>query len=129
MWHLKQSQLYALLARHAEAGYVSESLDEQGTRPPRKVMSLTPSGMEAFDNWLVNPVEHGRDFRMEFLAKLSFAHQAGPELARCLIKRQRVACQDWLGDLNAQTAPLDEAHQYDWLVVQFRISQINAILS
>ena len=42
---------------------------------PRKMLRLTPRGREAFAEWVRNPVEHGRDFRLEFLAKLYFATQ------------------------------------------------------
>src|SRR3712207_428899 len=73
IWHLKQSQLYALLARLEEEGYITSITEPQGTRPPRRVMHLTSQGREAFQRWLVEPVAHGRDFRQEFLAKLFFA--------------------------------------------------------
>jgi DNA-binding PadR family transcriptional regulator len=129
VWHLKQSQLYALLARLEEAGYISTATETQGTRPPRKVMSLTPSGAAAFDAWLLAPVAHGRDFRLEFLAKLFFASQAGSDAVRALIERQRQACQSWLIDLEAQANGLQHEHQFDWLVLEFRITQINAILA
>src|SRR5262249_48869253 len=73
VWHLKQSQVYALLSRLEEAGFISTTTEMQNSRPPRKVMTLTPSGLKAFDAWLLAPVAHGRDFRLEFLAKLYFA--------------------------------------------------------
>ena len=39
---------------------------------------------------------HGRDFRLEFLAKLFFALEASPQEAAALIARQRAACHEWL---------------------------------
>jgi len=129
VWHLKQSHLYALLARLENVGYVATTTEPQGIRPPRKVMSLTPSGRAAFDRWLGQPVAHGRDFRIEFLAKLYFASQSGPATVASLIDAQRRACQTWLDDLRAQTAALDAERSYDRLVLQFRTSQITAILT
>jgi hypothetical protein len=41
IWHLKQSQLYALLTRLEDAGYVTTVTEPQGTRPPRKISRLT----------------------------------------------------------------------------------------
>ena len=41
-------------------------------------MTLTPDGLAAFDRWVASPVAHGRDFRLEFLAKLYFAMQSRP---------------------------------------------------
>ena len=92
IWRLKQSNLYALLAKLEEAGYVASTVELHGTRPPRKILRLTPQGREAFAEWVRNPVEHGRDFRLEFLAKLYFAAQAGASTVRDLLSLQRQAC-------------------------------------
>ncbi len=128
IWRLKQSQLYALLARLEEAGYVAAVTELQGTRPPRKILHLTPSGHDAFHRWLRTPVAHGREFRQEFLAKLYFAQQDGPDTLAVLTDNQRHACQDWLRDLERSAAATTQ-HSYDWLVLQFRIGQVQAILS
>jgi PadR family transcriptional regulator, regulatory protein AphA len=128
VWRLKQSQLYALLARLEEEGYVTAVARPQGMRPPRRVMSLTPEGEAAFQGWLVTPVAHGRDFRQEFLAKLYFA-RAEPATALALIEAQQAACRDWLADLEAQIAEAVAEHVYDRLVLQFRAGQVSAILA
>ncbi len=127
VWHLKQSQLYALLGRLEEAGYITTVTEPQGTRPPRKVLYLTPDGRTAFGAWLRTPVVHGRDFRQEFLAKLYFAED-DPLTVTALIDGQRSACQEWLADLQSQAVASPE-HSYDWLVLQFRIGQMEAILA
>jgi DNA-binding PadR family transcriptional regulator len=129
VWHMKQSQLYATLGRLRDAGYIDETLEANAARPPRRVMSLTPSGQMAFYHWLTTPVEHGRDFRLEFLAKLYFVRKAGPLAARDLIEKQAAVCHSWLADLAAEAARLVNERQYDWLVVQFRINQIQGILT
>lgn len=129
VWHLKQSLVYLMLERLEEADYVSVVLASQGSRPPRKILHLTPSGQAAFAHWLVAPVAHGRDFRLEFLAKLYFASQDDPASAATLIAGQQQACRDWLIELRAQADTLNDARHYDWLVLQFRIGQIEAILA
>jgi PadR family transcriptional regulator AphA len=129
VWHLKQSLVYLMLDRLEEANYVSVTLEPQGSRPPRKVLQLTAAGKQAFERWLVAPVAHGRDFRLEFLAKLYFASQDEPTAAGALIVHQQTACRAWLDDLRTQAARLSEARDYDWLVLQFRIGQIEAILT
>lgn len=129
VWHLKQSHLYALLARLENAGYIATSTEQQGTRPPRKIMSLTPEGSAAFERWLIEPVAHGRDFRIEFLAKLFFAGENGVATVTALIDRQRQACDSWLVDLGRQVETLPPDRTYDQLVLRFRISQITAIRS
>src|SRR5262252_750744 len=79
VWHLKQAHLYALLAKLETAGYVGSTTESQGTRPPRKILHLTPAGAVAFADWVTTPVAHGRDLRLEFLAKLFFAAREGPQ--------------------------------------------------
>ena len=128
VWHLKQSQLYALLARLEEAGYLEGETEQQGTRPPRKLLHLTPAGQAAFDTWLTSPVEHGRDFRLEFLAKLFFATEESQTIAATLIRSQRRTCQTWLSDLRIQAAKMEHERPYDWLVLQFRTGQIEATI-
>ncbi len=114
VWHLKQSLVYVMLERLEEAGYITTTLE------PRR---------SAFARWLVTPVEHGRDFWLEFLAKLYFANQNDSTVVATLLNTQRAACQKWLGDLGAQADLLAGERDYDWLVLQFRIGQIDAILS
>ena len=128
VWHLKQSQLYALLARLEEAGYLTGTTEPQGTRPPRKVLHVTPEGRAAFAAWISRPVTRGRDFRQEFLAKLFFAHEADPARAGSLVELQRHECRGWLAGLHRQLDALDPDRPYDSLVLQFRISQIDAIV-
>jgi DNA-binding PadR family transcriptional regulator len=129
VWHLKQSPVYVMLERLEEAGYVTPSLEPQGSRPPRKLLHLTVAGQQAFEQWQAAPVAHGRDFRLEFLAKLYFASQGEPAAAGALIADQQATCRGWLLDLRAQANELSEPRDYDWLVIQFRIGQIEAILS
>jgi len=129
VWHLKQSLVYVMLERLEVEGYVTVSLEPQGSRPPRKILHLTLAGEQAFARWLVAPVAHGRDFRLEFLAKLYFASQDEPAAVGALIVHQQTACRAWLEDLHAQAARLSAARHYDWLVLQFRIGQIEAILA
>jgi len=129
VWHIKQSLVYVMLERLEAEGYITAAIEPQGSRPPRKILSLTPDGQEAFAEWLVTPVAHGRDFRLEFLAKLYFASRDDPANTATLIATQQLACHEWLIDLRVQAETLSEVRDYDWLVVQFRIGQIEAILA
>jgi PadR family transcriptional regulator AphA len=129
VWHLKQGNLYALLAKLEEVGYVASTLELHGTKPPRKMLNLTPRGREVFMQWLESPVEHGRDFRQEFLAKLYFAAEEGEHAVDALITRQRAACRAWLVDLERQVHVASPERSFERLVLQFRTSQLGAILS
>ena len=68
VWRIKQSQLYALLARLEEVGYLTTVTAPQETRPARKMLYLTEAGRAAFEEWRETPVYHGRELRQADLA-------------------------------------------------------------
>jgi len=88
IWNLGISQIYGLLSRMEKQGLVLQNRLVQEKRPDRKVFSLTPLGLETFKAWLVQPVRHVRDLRLEFLFKLHFARIRGRGTDSRLIKAQ-----------------------------------------
>ncbi len=128
VWHVKQNQLYALLNKLEAKGYVTIQLEPQENRPDRKVFHLTETGHQVFLEWITHPVEHGRKFRLEFLAKLYFARLEGGSTTEALIEQQRLACQSWLKQQHQRATDLRDSRPYDWLVHQFRIGQLEAML-
>ncbi len=128
VWNLKQSQLYALLEKMETRGYITPTLDTE-TYPPRKIYHLTDAGRAALDAWLHEPVGHGRDLRLEFLAKLYFAQLEGPRVTRTLVRRQREACRTWLRSQKQAIVTLPQAMTYETLVREFRMGQIEAMLN
>ena len=128
IWRLKQSNLYALLAKLEEAGYVASTVELHGSRPPRKMLQVTPEGRAAFAHWLLIPVDHGRDFRLEFLAKLYFATQEGAGTLRDLLTLQRWACERWIAELHTQLGASDPERTFERLIFEFRLTQSEAIL-
>lgn len=129
IWRMKQSQLYALLDRLEAEGYITATLKPQEARPPRKVFRLTKGGREIFLAWARSPVLHGRDIRLDFLAKFYFARREGPEVAEQLIEHQRTACWNWLTEQRSHARAIQDARSDEWLICQFRIGQIEAILA
>lgn len=127
VWRIKQSKLYALLAKLEEKGYITAELEPQDGRPPRKILHLTTAGDQIFAEWVQTPVAHGRQLRLEFLTKLYFARREN--VAPVLVARQREVCQQWLQEQEQQAAELGEQRPYTWLVTKFRISQIKAMLN
>lgn len=128
VWRLKQSQLYALLAKLEQEGYISAILEPQDARPPRKVLQLTATGQKAFLGWLRSPVPQGRKMRLEFMAKLYFARRLEPAAATSLIEGQRDVCREWLASLQVQAEALSTGRPFEWLVYQFRIGQVEAMV-
>ena len=129
VWQLKQSHLYALLARLEEQGLIAGAIAAQGARPPRRMLALTAEGVAAYTAWVEAPVRHGRDFRLEFLAKLACAASEGPATVTTLIARQRATCATWQRDLHERIAAIPDSRPYDRLVLEFRVGQIVAILA
>jgi DNA-binding PadR family transcriptional regulator len=141
VWRIKQSQLYALLAKLEEEGLLSAAVQMQDARPPRKVLALTATGRAAFLTWRQCPVARGRQMRTEFLAKLYFALREGPQPARSLLEAQIATCGAWLAEREpAAPPPMDSAaagaadrHDYReffaYSVQQFRLRQIHTFLA
>jgi len=124
VWQVKQSQLYALLNRLEEEGYVSTELEFQDSRPPRKMFALTTEGHATFQTWITQPVKHGRDMRLDFLVKLHFARQVGENVAQNLVDSQRIICQSWQDE--RENSPQGS---FEWLIDEFRRGQIDAMLT
>jgi PadR family transcriptional regulator AphA len=78
-WRVSTSQLYVLLKRLELEGMVQSTLESQESRPSKRVYRITNKGKKVFVDWLKTPVEHVRDFRLEFLTKMFFFyHLAQP---------------------------------------------------
>lgn len=128
VWHLKQSYLYALLAKLEKEGLITTVWEAQGPRPPRKVFHLSEAGQNTFLTWVQDAVEHGREIRLDFLVKFYFAQREGAELLLDLIEQQRIACQNWLAHQQSVATGLSEDQVYEGLVNRFRTGQIEAML-
>ena len=128
VWRLKQAQLYALLAKLEDNGYILADLQPQAARPPRKTYTLTDKGRAAFLRWLHSPVGRGRQMRIEFLAKLYFACRQGPAAADALLAQQTAACEQWLAQLRRQP-PAAQQEMFAYAVQQFRVDQVESCLT
>ena len=129
VWRIPQNKLYALLSRLEQEGYVTTQIEQPSNRPPRKVFHLTEAGRETFRTWMNNPVQQGRKLRLEFLVKLYFACHQGTTQALTLVENQRRACLAWLQSEQSYTNGGKQPKDYHWLVHQFRIGQLEAMVS
>lgn len=125
IWRMKQSRLYAMLARLEEAGYLWAAPEESPEgRPPRKVLHLTPAGREAFAAWLVRPVDQPREMRLAFMLKLYFATAEGPAAVTRLVEGQQAVCAGWLA---LQNRGDEAATPFIRAVRRYRRSHVEAI--
>lgn len=127
VWRLKQSQLYALLAKLEKDGYIEGELTiQEEARPPRRMYQLTSVGRVAYQNWRQSPVNVPRSMRQEFMAKLYFARQEGKAQVQTLIIAQRQTCQKWVEVLTDKDV---EKSSFSELICQYRLGQIRTTLA
>jgi PadR family transcriptional regulator, regulatory protein AphA len=129
VWQVKQSQLYALMAKLEEEGFLSAEIQMQEARPPRKVFHLTAIGTQVFLDWLHSPVEHSRDMRLDFLVKLYFIQKEGTGAVSQLMLKQREVVLGWLCYQDEHTPVPQIPPTYEWYVRQFRTEQNRAFLA
>jgi len=99
IWQVKQAMLYAMLEKLENAGLISSEVVSNGSIVSRREYSATPEGVSAFDIWRRLPVDHPRELRQEFLARLYFSQRKGEGAVTTLCAAQLVNCQQWLSDL------------------------------
>ncbi len=70
--------VYRALDRLVAARLAEPHSTEPGDAGPTRIVHrITPSGRQAVDEWLENPVAHVRDLRIEFLAKVRLNQRRG----------------------------------------------------
>ncbi len=126
IWRINQSNLYAMLDSLEKDGYLVSHLIQIGNSPTRKEYHITAAGSLLFEQWMKEPVLHGRDMRQVFLAKLFFAVQDNSDTALSLVKKQKSISEAWLAEMKAALHNLSVEDQYAQLVYDSRIRQISA---
>lgn len=128
---LEMSQMYSFLKKLEKLGYIETTLETQGTRPPRKIHSLTQSGDVVLQEWLVQPVEKPRDIRLIFLLKLYFTQKFLPQQMDNLIQQEIIACEQFLTHLETKrlsTVVAEDEAFFDHIVLRSRVHQTHALL-
>ena len=126
VWHLKQSQLYALLAKLEKDGLIiAELVPQEDARPPRRMLGVTRRGHAAYQEWLHSPVAVPRQIRQEFMAKLFFANKEDSEIVTVLVNQQKIVCQSWIISMITQ----NDEDPFSMQVDRYRIGQIEAVLN
>ena len=119
--HLEPSLLYANLKKLERDGLVRSTILRQGARPPRRMLELSPAGVDALTTWLSEPVERTRDLRIEFLLKLYIARRIEPERVPTLVAEQEHVCRRFIASLGEQVRAEEDAFRR--LVLEMRLAQ------
>jgi DNA-binding PadR family transcriptional regulator len=130
---LEAGMLYHHLKKLERVGWLSSTVEPQGSRPPRQVYRITDAGRAELRRWLQEPVAHTREIRLEFLVKLYFARRFDPELAARLIAGQRSMSERLEESLAARLSALDATEEGDdqvfsRLVLELRLAQTRAAI-
>lgn len=133
-WNAGNSQIYSTLKSLAASGFVTSEVVYQEARPNRRVYSLTESGREELERWLMEPVPE-RFTKDEFLTKLFFCGQITDELALRHLERhratlrQQLAHMEWV-EREFGRRPTRRPHllEYQLLVREYKQAGIQADL-
>ncbi|MFG1928698.1 PadR family transcriptional regulator [Cryptosporangium sp. NPDC048952] len=124
-WHVPRPIVYRNLDRLTELGLVRREATEAGRRgPQRSILTTTPTGAAAVQDWLRRPAAHVRDLRSELLVKLALLlrrHLAPHEL----IAAQRTALLPVRAALGQQRAADDG---FGLILTSWRVENVNAAL-
>jgi DNA-binding PadR family transcriptional regulator len=122
IWRFARSEVYFLLGKLRERGYVAESGEGKGTGPTRTIYAPTEKGCAAFEAWLRTPELRPRLLRTAFLARVHLAMRRDPRCAAQIIAAQQAHLREWLGR-ERENAPAEE---YLRLVLEVRAAQVEA---
>jgi PadR family transcriptional regulator AphA len=124
---LSTSQLYVLLKRLEQEGLLESSLETQESRPSKRVFNLTGKGRKAFLEWLHTPVEHVRDFRMEFLCKIYFFDSLSLTGGHEFVEAQIRALKKLLNNIQRRLG--NDESRFMKLVYGFKARNVECLIS
>lgn len=125
VWHLSQSQAYAILKRLEMQGDISTKIISQGKLPSRQLLQMTAQGRQHFLNWL-HTASGGstRVIRMEFITRLYFLKMYLPQKITKAFEQQRAEINTHIKRLeeNLHTLPTDQI--YNRMSLEMRVKQL-----
>lgn len=128
IWHLSQSQAYAILKRLENHGDISTRLMEQEKLPARQILSITETGRRRFFEWLELGVgTTARAIRLEFLTRLYFTKLHRPENLEAIYRSQIMEIASRIERLESLLAHLPQEQVFNRLSLELRLQQMKLI--
>lgn len=127
VWMMSTSQLYVVLKRLEQQGFISGQEIQSPDAPARMEYHLTEAGRDSLNLWLNDqqPSASIRRVRVEFLSRLYIAPLLGVSTA-AIIQRQKTACQLQRKILLTQRDEIQPG--IGFLAFEFVLSQLDAVL-
>jgi len=127
VWHLSQSQAYAILKRLENHGDISVKIIEQEKLPARQLLHITAQGKRRFNEWMGKVGSNSRSVRLEFLTRLYFAQAHQPENVMKVYHAQCVAVETAIQRLELLLVNLPPEQNFNRLSLDLRLSQMKLI--
>jgi PadR family transcriptional regulator, regulatory protein AphA len=128
VWHLSQSQAYAILKRLENRGDISAHFVTQDKLPAKQMLRITASGRYRFMSWLEKDVSrNARAIRLEFLTRLYFARLHKPEIIKQIYSAQRAEIEASIERLEKLLGDLPGEQIFNRLSLDLRLRQMQLI--
>lgn len=127
VWHLSQSQAYAILKRLEQRGDISVQIVEQDKLPARQMLRITAQGRRRFNEWLEDISTNARSIRLEFLTRLYFARIYKPEKVLPIYDAQCAEIKSTIERLESLIMHLPSEQQFNRLSLDLRLRQMKLI--
>jgi len=128
VWHLSQSQAYAILKRLENRGDISTQVIEQEKLPARQVLHITEAGRRRFFDWLELGIGRtARSIRLEFLTRLYFTQHHRPENTPQIYTAQVAEIESTITRLESLLEHLPPDQLFNRLSLDLRLQQMRLI--
>ena len=128
VWHLSQSQAYAILKRLENRGDISTQVVEQEKLPARQMLHITEMGRRRFFEWLELGIGRtARSIRLEFLTRLYFTQRHRPENTVQIYKTQSAEIESTIARLESLLEHLPPDQVFNRLSLDLRLQQMRLI--
>jgi len=127
-WRIASSQLYQVLHRLNDEGWIERVATAGSGRQARAVYRVTDKGRSAFWRWATSPVRHPRQVRMEFLAKIYFLRRLAPNRVPRLLEDQALVLRVLSRRLAARPRLELDDEAVGELAVSYRRTQVEGMI-
>lgn len=127
VWHMSQSQAYAILKRLEQRGDISAQIVAQDKLPARQMLRITVQGRRRFNAWMEDISANSRSIRLEFLTRIYFARIYKPEKVAQIYEAQCEEIKLTVERLESLFTNLPYDQQFNHLSLDLRLRQMKLI--
>jgi DNA-binding PadR family transcriptional regulator len=129
VWHVSQSQSYAILKRLLAQGDIASTTQQQEKLPARQMLHITVSGRRRFKQWLKESSGSSvRAIRLEFITRLYFAQKLFPKLTPRLIEAEAEDIIKAITRLELARRQIPPEQTFNRLSLELRLQQLHAVM-